>query len=190
LLLVAGGVLAVRALSRSKRSGVLVPLAALGVCGLVALGVFAMSEPGGLLEDFRSAYYPAGSAVLSDPAALASMIDKGVGGFVNLPIVAYLFAPFAVLDLRLAAVLFSLVGLASILAAWALLVGMAQIEGGIGGCCCSCSRPAGRCTTASRKATPVTWCCSLWPRGSTCCERDVRLRPEPRSVWPLWSNFR
>jgi hypothetical protein len=121
-------VLAVRALSRSRLSGAAAALAALGVSGLVALCVFAMSEPGGLLEDFRSAYYAAGAAVLDGPAALAPMIDRGVDGFVNLPIVAYLFAPLAVLDLRLAAAAFSLLGLASILAAWALLVRMAEIE--------------------------------------------------------------
>ncbi|RJP70517.1 MAG: DUF2029 domain-containing protein [Comamonadaceae bacterium] len=97
-------------------------LGAWALAGLMAVAVFAMSDPKGLFEDFREAYLDAGIAVRDAPAALAPMLEKGVNGFVNLPIVAYLFWPFAFLPFKAAAVVFSFIGLLCTLAAWRTLV--------------------------------------------------------------------
>lgn len=95
---------------------------AAGMSALMAIGLFAVSDPPGLFEDFRDAYLGAGVAVHAAPAALAPMIERGVNGFVNLPIVAYLFWPFALMPAKLAMVAFSLIGLLCALGAWLALV--------------------------------------------------------------------
>lgn len=96
--------------------------ATISLCGVGALYTFWAGEPTWPLEDFQDAYYPAGVAVLSDPARLLDRTAEGVHGFVNLPIVAYLFAPFALLDVKLAAILFTLLGAAAAAACWYCLV--------------------------------------------------------------------
>lgn len=99
------------------------------LCAVAALALFAISEPRHLFEDFRVAYYLAGQAVLDGPAALGPQIERGVDGFVNLPIVAYLFAPFALLPDKAAAVLFTLIGLAATAGAFLLLTRLAGLRG-------------------------------------------------------------
>ena len=99
------------------------------LCAVAALALFAISEPRHLFEDFRAAYYQAGQAVLDSPAALGPQIERGVDGFVNLPVVAYLFAPFALLPDKAAAVLFTLIGLAATAGAFLLLVRLAGLRG-------------------------------------------------------------
>ncbi|PZP44589.1 MAG: hypothetical protein DI601_11965 [Azospirillum brasilense] len=99
------------------------------LCAVAALALFAISEPRHLFEDFRVAYYLAGQAVLDGPAALGPQIERGVDGFVNLPIVAYLFAPFALLPDKAAAVLFTLIGLAATAGAFLLLARLAGLRG-------------------------------------------------------------
>ena len=71
------------------------------VTGLLTVGMglflLSISEPPRFFKDFYTAYFAAGEAVLTGPEALRPQLEKGVNGFVNLPIVAYLFAPFALL---------------------------------------------------------------------------------------------
>lgn len=107
------------------------PAAALLAAGCLALAIltFLAVDPQYPFWDYRTAYYPAGKAVLDDPASLAVLIGKGVNGFVNLPIVAYLFAPFSMLSLRYAIGLFTLFGLAMTGVAWFLLAGLAELKG-------------------------------------------------------------
>lgn len=106
------------------------PARVIAVCATTAVFVFAISDPTPIFWDFHQAYYSAGKAVLDSPAALGLQIEKGVSGFVNLPIVAYLFAPFAALNSWWgSAAAFTLLGLAAIGAAWLLLVEMTALEG-------------------------------------------------------------
>ena len=104
--------------------GVLLPGAV--VFELVSLKA---SSPPDLLWDFLNAYYPAGQAVLNnDPAMLHDLVGKGVTGYVNIPVVAYWFAPFSLLPSLIAAVLFTVIGVGSTIAAWWLLVRLAGLQ--------------------------------------------------------------
>lgn len=121
------GVLAILWLTRRREPWPWTPLLlALGV-GLMAAATFAASDPYIPFHDFRIAYYPAGQAVLTDPAALQALTARGVSGFVNMPIVAYLFAPFGALPEAWAVGLFTALGLALVAAAWRLLVSLARL---------------------------------------------------------------
>ena len=102
-------------------------LLGLGVAALAIVTCF-LSDPPTLFDDFTKAYYPAGHAVVADPAALRALTDKGVTGFVNLPVTAYLFAPFAALPLLAGAGLFTALGVAFTAAAWALLAKLGRLD--------------------------------------------------------------
>jgi len=96
-------------------------------CLALAVATFLVSDPPRYFEDFRIAYYPAGRAVLENPAALRALFGLGVSGFVNLPVVAYLFAPLAILPMPVAMALFTVLGLGAIAAAWMLLTRLASL---------------------------------------------------------------
>ena len=107
------------------------------VWGLIALGVilfefigWRLSSPPTAFLDFLTAYYPAGRAALyHDSEALKALIRQGAqGGFVNIPVVAYLFAPFGWLSPKTATVLFTLIGVGSTVVAWFLLVSLNRLE--------------------------------------------------------------
>jgi alpha-1,2-mannosyltransferase len=109
----------------------------LPIWSLLALGAllfelvsFKLSSPPTTFWDFLRAYYPAGRAALyDDTASLKALIGLGAaGGFVNIPVVAYLFAPFGWLSPQVAAILFTLIGVASAVAAWFMLVRLARLE--------------------------------------------------------------
>ncbi len=100
-----------------------------------AISAFAMiiSEPPNLFSDFRKAYQAAGKAILEGPDALAPLIggDLFSDRFVNLPIVAYLFAPFGLISsisMRGTATLFVLLGVCMSLWAWHLLRREAKLD--------------------------------------------------------------
>jgi len=80
-----------------------------------------ISQPeGGLLWDFKTGYYAAGDAVWHNgSAALWPLTEQR--WFVNLPIIAWLFAPLAALGPRGAAIAFNLLGLLAILASFAIV---------------------------------------------------------------------
>jgi hypothetical protein len=125
-------------LSRAKRlpaslmnSGFPTWTVGLGVVGLVIfeLVLFKASSPTDWLWDFLNAYYLAGQdALTNDPSALRDLIGRGANGFVNIPIVAYWFSPFAILPPQPAAWAFTAVGIALVVAAWFLLVRMWGLE--------------------------------------------------------------
>ena len=96
--------------------------------GLVFAVELLASEPRGWLVDFKNAYYPAGVASLHGQDLLG-VIQKGVAGFVNLPIVAYVFAPFALLSWQPAGAILSLLGIAVAAAAYVVLVRAAELTG-------------------------------------------------------------
>lgn len=78
------------------------------------------SDPPILFLDFTQAYYPAGRAILEDVSRLYGRIsaceDTAVCGFVNIPIVAFLFSPLSVLSLNFAHLLFALLSLIGVMA--------------------------------------------------------------------------
>jgi alpha-1,2-mannosyltransferase len=104
--------------------------------GVLALGLavfellsFKASTPPGRFHDFVAAYYPAGQAVAhQDTSTLRMLIERGVSGFVNMPVIAYVFAPFGWLPPQMAIALFTLIGLALTVATWFLLVRLARLE--------------------------------------------------------------
>jgi hypothetical protein len=102
-------------------------LLALGVAAMAAITLY-LSDPPVLFSDLAIAYHPAGHAVLHDPAALAALMKKGVNGFVNLPAVAWVFAPLALAPLAAAGWAFAGLGLAAIAGAWALLCRAFRLE--------------------------------------------------------------
>jgi alpha-1,2-mannosyltransferase len=97
--------------------------------GLVALLAFKGSSPPHRFHDFVTAYYPAGQAIAHhEQAELRALLGKGVSGFVNIPVIAYLFAPFGWLPPEIAIALFTVIGIAFTVASWFLLVRLAKLE--------------------------------------------------------------
>jgi alpha-1,2-mannosyltransferase len=86
----------------------------------IHLALWQISEPANLFSDFFKAYYSAGEAVLTDE--VAALYREGAEvTFVNMPILAFLFAPLAWLDDPDAGSIFLALGLTAALASWALL---------------------------------------------------------------------
>jgi hypothetical protein len=94
----------------------------------MGLFLFLISDPLSPLEDFRQAYWRAGAALRGGPQGLIPEIERGVEGFVNLPIVAYLFWPFGLLPDKVAALLYLALGLVSLLWCWRLMVELAGLD--------------------------------------------------------------
>jgi len=172
--LVCAGLLAIR---RVPEHGSPVP--AILICLGAAAVVFAISLPPVLFEDFGDSYYLAGKAVL-DPLVALPLIGPDVDaegfGFVNLPIVAYLFAPLGALPEPVAAGIFTAVGLATTVGAWLLLSRLAGLEGRRRWLLLFLLPLMARCTTASGKATAPRWSSSRSPARCTCSA----LSDEPR----------
>lgn len=97
-------------------------------CIALALATFLISDPPRYFEDFRIAYYPAGKAVFKGAQELRELTGLGVSGFVNMPVVAYIFAPLALIPMPAAIVIFTVLGLAAVIAAWKLLADLAQLD--------------------------------------------------------------
>ncbi|MEW6745639.1 MAG: glycosyltransferase family 87 protein [Planctomycetota bacterium] len=128
LLGLVAGVLAVRALARAgKRAASTIVAVAVSV--LTSTFLLTITDIHAVFEDFLEAYYPAGAAVRHGGGALAATMELGVFGFVNIPIVAWLFAPFSVLAPEPAAWAFTILGAAATLAAWWLLARLAGLRG-------------------------------------------------------------
>jgi hypothetical protein len=97
-------------------------------CVALAIATFLASDPPRIFQDFRIAYYPAGRAALDNPGMLRALTGMGVSGFVNMPVVAYLFAPLAVLPMSTAMALFMISGLVATGLAWAVLARLAALD--------------------------------------------------------------
>jgi Glycosyltransferase family 87 len=91
--------------------------------GMVASGIgwwmWTVSDPPIAFLDFEQAYYPAGRAIIADIPALyhriAACEETAICGFVNIPIVAFLFAPLSVFTLSTAQLLFAVLSLMCVL---------------------------------------------------------------------------
>jgi hypothetical protein len=91
---------------------------------ICAVAFFAVQSTGRgtPFGDFDKAYYPAGRLILSEPSRVYDCAHEDGLCFVNLPLVAVLFAPVAALPLTAAHVLVAVASLASIaLTAWLLV---------------------------------------------------------------------
>jgi len=96
--------------------------AALVAALVIAVVYTLISEPakGERLSDFMKAYYAAGWALMhGGQAALKQLIDSAE--FVNIPIVAWLFVPFAAIGPTAAKLTFTGIGLAAAVGAYVLL---------------------------------------------------------------------
>lgn len=103
-----------------------------GILALAAIAFYAIvSMPRyELLNDFYTGYYPAGYLSLEDPANLYNTdLYQNVFGFVNIPIVALLFAPFAWLPRPIAATCFALLSGLAVLAICYLLLRVTKAVG-------------------------------------------------------------
>ena len=80
------------------------------------------------LLDFYNAYYPAGKLIFENPETLYSFAKSIILGFVNIPIVAYLFTPFALLDRNISGILFTLFGLISVVWCGWLLIKISKLR--------------------------------------------------------------
>lgn len=97
---------------------------------VMAAIIFWNTQP--LLEhifwDFRYCYWLAGHLVWEGPQALMGAYNEDKLVFVNLPIVAYLFAPFGLLPPLVASIVFSLIGLGVVVLVWRMLVKMYGLD--------------------------------------------------------------
>jgi len=130
LLGLAAGILFIRELVRLKGPTWLLGAGAGAATLLMAAFLFHVSFPLQHFADFLKAYWPAGNAVLAGPAALRSVLQVGALGFVNMPVVAYVFAPFALMPPIPAGIAFTLLSLASTVLAWRLLSRAADLDTG------------------------------------------------------------
>jgi hypothetical protein len=107
---------------------------AVAVLMSAAMAVFMMrvSEPPDLFADYFKAYYPAARAVLAEDSGsgLAQTMLAGAGGFVNLPLIAFLFAPFGWLPPDVSGYVFLACGLAATITVWRLLSRLAGLDQG------------------------------------------------------------
>src|SRR4249919_1815220 len=95
----------------------------------IHLGLWQVSEPPDLFSDFFKAYYPAAEQLWEDGlSATWPLTEAKAGGFVNMPILAWLFVPLIPLGEDEAGWAFLAIGAAAALAAWALLARMGRAE--------------------------------------------------------------
>ena len=97
---------------------------------LTAAIIFVNTQPGleFIFWDFRECYWLAGKLVFEGPQALAGSYSSETLVFVNLPIVAYLFAPFGLLPDMPAAIIITLIGVGVVWLIWRLLVEMFGLD--------------------------------------------------------------
>jgi len=97
----------------------------------VHLVLWQFSEPAILFSDFFKAYYPAGQAVLNNgPNPPWAPVQGAALTFVNLPILAWLFAPFGQMSEVAASWTFLALGIPAALCAWALVARLARPDSG------------------------------------------------------------
>jgi alpha-1,2-mannosyltransferase len=99
------------------------------LAGLLGVVNLLIAEPvRSPFQDFYAAYYQGGAAVVSGSLDFRELFKSGVHGFVNLPILAWVFAPLGVLPKRIAALLFFGLGLLVCLWAYRILCVLAQLD--------------------------------------------------------------
>ncbi len=85
--------------------------------------VFAISEPQReWFGDFVEAYYQGGATALRGLDEIPKEFERGVHGFVNIPILALPFVPFALVGEQVGAGLYLLLGILAVVGTWRLIV--------------------------------------------------------------------
>ncbi|MEY3898503.1 MAG: hypothetical protein RLZZ214_4025 [Verrucomicrobiota bacterium] len=126
----AGGVTVLTILKRRNAPWAVRAVTASIMSMVMAVFIFRISEPPQLFADFYKAYYPAAKALFAaNPNdGLSATMREGAGGFVNLPVLAWLFAPFGKLPTPAAGYAFMTLGVAAIVATWYLLTRLAGLD--------------------------------------------------------------
>lgn len=95
----------------------------------IHLAMWQISEPPDLFSDFYKAYFPAAELLWEQGlSATWPLTEPHAGGFVNIPIVAWLFVPLIPLGEEESGWAFLAIGAAAALAAWWLIARMARPE--------------------------------------------------------------
>lgn len=108
---------------------------ALSVIVLVGCTVvmWQVSDPPELFSDFAQAYYPAGQNIVRDVPRLYDRLtgcdESAVCGFVNIPVIALLFAPLSRLSLNQAQLAFALLSLGCIVGCVYCLIALTAATG-------------------------------------------------------------
>jgi hypothetical protein len=109
------------------RTGSWLAVAAFGVAAQAIL--WSVSEPADLFSDFYKAYFHAGDLLLTDGAvATWESVESADVGFVNIPILAWLFVPLAMLGEPAAGWAFLALGVVAIAAIYALLLRLGDFD--------------------------------------------------------------
>ncbi len=90
------------------------------------LFMVTVSEPRMLFSDFTKAYYPVGRLILHNPFEL---YNQQPPEFVNIPIIAFLFTPFSLLQCHHAKILFTIIGGLAVLTTCYLLLKLTKVSG-------------------------------------------------------------
>lgn len=102
------------------------------ICVAMAVFTFQISDPQDevMFNDVAIAYYPAAKAVFSDDptAALKATYKNGAEGFVNIPIMAYLCAPLAVVSKTTGDNAFFVLGVLTMILTWHTLARLAKLD--------------------------------------------------------------
>jgi Glycosyltransferase family 87 len=111
----------------------LVWIACVVVGAAIHLGLWQVSEPPDLFSDFYKAYFPAAEYLWEKGlSATWPLTEAAAGGFVNMPILAWLFVPLVPLGEGDAGWAFLAIGGLAALAAWALLTRMGHAHTKVG----------------------------------------------------------
>jgi alpha-1,2-mannosyltransferase len=102
------------------------------VCAAMGFFMYQISDPPDfeMFSDLQIAYYPAGQAVYAEnPAAnLMATYKNGAEGFVNIPIMAYLCAPFMWVSKSTGEYAFLVLGVLTMIATWYALARLAKLN--------------------------------------------------------------
>ncbi|MCL1465567.1 glycosyltransferase family 87 protein [Argonema galeatum] len=96
---------------------------------IMMLFLWKVSQPPDqyLFSDFNKAYYPAGRLIFQNPSEL--YLNSCVAGFVNIPIIGYLFTPFSLLNLQNAQILLVILSMAAVVLTCYLLLKLTNFSG-------------------------------------------------------------
>ena len=95
-----------------------------GFSAIAAFLLFLVTFPEWIFGDFRTGYYLAGQIALRGPAEAEALYVHEYQRllFVNMPIFSYLFAPFGLLPLKIAAAAITALNIAAALVCWRIIV--------------------------------------------------------------------
>jgi hypothetical protein len=97
---------------------------------VMMMGLFGLAKSLNHLGDFTKAYYPAGILVIKNPEMLyGSNIEGRLGGFVNIPIVAYLLTPFSIFEPFYSQLIFTVVSIIIVFVSYFLLIDWLKVSG-------------------------------------------------------------